>query len=76
MSGPGNRHCANCIGALSFPSLSKHIRTFGVARGRRWLIDTEVCEAAVAMWPVAAVSLATRNIISFRYRIGFFSRML
>ena len=25
MANPGNRHCANCIGALSFPVVRKHI---------------------------------------------------
>ena len=26
MAGPGNQHCANCIGTLSFPMPSSYIR--------------------------------------------------
>ena len=32
MAGPGNRHCANCIGALSFPMNTKRAETADVAR--------------------------------------------
>ena len=34
MASPGNRHCAKCIGALSFPVLRANVRSLAATTDR------------------------------------------
>jgi len=43
MAGPGNQHCANCIGTLSSPTDGKHVYMYGEQRTQE---DGSSCDMA------------------------------
>ena len=65
MAGPGNRHCANCIGTLSFPIDCQHCRISGDFEN-----ETEsVCQSWIkrCVWarlPVSGISTSGSAILA------------
>jgi len=67
MASPANRHCANCIGALSFP-----IEITDGARYRSFLVDGAGLDTDLCSVFLAAASRANADHQMFNEVLSFF----
>jgi len=62
MAGPGNQHCANCIGTLSFPMLTKQSKSVK-SGGIRWHDFVRNYEVSLPLYALSDRITRGRNAI-------------